>query len=230
MIRDGSMVEQLAVNQLVEGSSPSRGANLIEKIMENLKLSYWSSLGNYSPKSFVCGYCGDKVSSDRGYRNNSEHPIESYIYICPSCGWPTFFERDSNQYPGPILGRDVDNLPVDVESVYKELKTSISVNNYTSALLLGRKLIMHLAVDKAQAPEGKHFVDYIDDLKTAGYIPPNGEIWMKYLKDLGNEKNHEIKIGTEEEAQKVLKFVELLLIFIYELGEKTIKEEPATTN
>lgn len=30
------------------------------------------------------------------------------------------------------------------------------------------------------------------------------------------KKNHEIKIGTKDEAEKILKFIEALLIFMYE--------------
>ena len=75
---------------------------------------------------------------------------------------------------------------------------------------------MHLAVNVAGAKEGEKFVQYIEHLKKSGYIPPNGDKILKYIKDLGNEKNHEIKIGTKEEAEKIIKFIEALLIFIYE--------------
>jgi hypothetical protein len=40
---------------------------------------------------------------------------------------------------------------------------------------------------------------------------------------LGNEKNHEIKIGTKDEAAKILKFIEALLIFMYEFLEEPLK-------
>lgn len=80
---------------------------------------------------------------------------------------------------------------------------------------------MHLAVSVAGAGEGETFVSYINHLKTKGYVPPNGEKWIEKVRELGNEKNHELKIGNQEEAARILKFIEILLIFIYEFSEDT---------
>jgi len=176
--------------------------------------SSWHQAQSIHPKSFTCGFCGDKVGSSHGYYY-SPSPVIS-IYICTSCGCPTFFNDE--QYPGPLIGRNIEKLPRDVAEVYDEIRDSIKQSNNTAALLLGRKLIMHLAVNVAKAKEGESFVDYINHLKEAGYIPPNGQQWIEYIKELGNEKNHELKLGTKEEAEKILKFIEVLLIFIYEFA------------
>lgn len=179
----------------------------------------WNALNKIHPHSYICGFCGDKVASDQGYFNSS-YSVIVYIYICPACGWPTFFDTQKNQYPGPMLGRSIKHLPENIEIVYNELREDIKNSSYTSAVLLGRKLIMHLAVDIAKAPEGESFVKYITHLKSSGYIPPNGDKWLEYMKDMGNEKNHEIKIGGKEEAERIIKFVEMLLIFIYEFSRE----------
>lgn len=160
------------------------------------------------------------MGAHKGYHNSSNGAA---IFICPNCGAPTYFVNNK-QFPGPLLGRNINKLPQDISEIYREIRESIKVSNFTAAQLLGRKLIMHLAVSVANAKEGEAFVKYVDYLKQAGYIPPNGEAWINYVKELGNEKNHEIKIGTLEEAEKILKFIEVLLIFIYEFGEE-IKEE-----
>ena len=128
---------------------------------------------------------------------------------------PTLFYRNE-QHPGPLLGRNIENLPSGVAEIYRELKDTNKNSSFTAVSLLGRKLIMHLAVNVAGAKEGEKFVQYVEYLKKSGYIPPNGDKVLKYIKDLGNEKNHEIKIGTKEEAEKVIKFIEALLIFMYE--------------
>jgi hypothetical protein len=175
---------------------------------------HWINAQSIASKEFVCGYCGCKVGSNHGYYNNSD-AANQRIYICTNCGLPSLF-FNSNQYPGPMLGRDIKKLPLDVESIYKELRDSIKNASFTSTNLLGRKLIMHLAVDIAKAPEGKTFKEYVEHLKNSNFIPPNGDKILDYIKDLGNEKNHEIKIGSEEEAKKILKFIEGLLIFMYE--------------
>ncbi|MCX6704604.1 MAG: DUF4145 domain-containing protein [Candidatus Woesebacteria bacterium] len=120
-------------------------------------------------------------------------------------------------------------MPEDIGKIYEELRLTVKEGAYTATILMGRKLIMHLAVDVAEAKEGETFISYLDHLQKSGYIPPSGKRWLEYLKDLGNEKNHEIKIGNSDEAEKIIKFVEVLLIFMYEfpneLPESTPKEQ-----
>jgi hypothetical protein len=90
---------------------------------------------------------------------------------------------------------------------------------WTASVLLGRKLIMHLAVDIAGAKPGETFVKYVEHLKAQHYIPPKSEKWLTLVKNLGNETNHEIKLATEDEATQVMKFVEILLAFMYEYAD-----------
>ncbi len=132
------------------------------------------------------------------------------------------------QIPGPIIGRNINHLPENVDTIYKEMREDVKNSSYTSAILLGRKLIMHLAVDIAGAEEGKTFVNYVEHLKTSGYIPPNGDKALDYMRKMGNEKNHEIKIGGKDEADKIIRFVEMLLIFMYEVPNEFPQEESPT--
>lgn len=184
----------------------------------------WASLSELSPKKFVCGFCGNKVGADRGFFH-SEKGFTAYIYICPNCGQPTFFDWGGDQHPGPMLGREIANLPNDIKDVYLEIRESIKNDCPTAVILLGRKLVMHIAVNIAKAKEGESFTDYIDHLQKSNYIPPKAEKWLDYMRKLGNEKNHEIKIGSEEEAKKILTFIEMLLIFIYEFPAEFNEEE-----
>jgi hypothetical protein len=186
--------------------------------------SHWQQIGNITSKEFICGYCDCKVGSNHGYFN-SARPNDELIYICTNCGLPSLF-FNLNQYPGPALGRIIKNLPEDVGQVYKEIRDSIKNASYTAATLLGRKLIMHLAVDIAKAVEGLSFAEYIDYLKKSNFIPPNGDKILEYIKNLGNEKNHELKIGKKEEAEKILRFIKGLLIFIYEFPSEFNQGSP----
>ncbi len=177
--------------------------------------SEWNNLSNLGSKSYICGHCGDKIGSSHGYFNT----CGAHIYICTNCGFPTLFYK-GEQIPGPLLGRDVNLLPSDVQEVYKELRDSLKNSNHTAVQLLGRKLIMHLAVDKAGAKEGDTFLNYVDHLKKSGYIPPTAGAWIELIKKIGNDANHEIILGSQEQSEKIVKFIEILLIFMYELSEQ----------
>ena len=187
----------------------------------------WYQRHDLVSKNFVCGFCGLQIGSSHGYYLSGNEIVK--IYLCTNCGNPTYFNEYGLQYPGPMLGREINNLPENIKSVYGEIREDIKNNSFTSALLLGRKLIMHIAVDIAKAIEGLSFVKYIEHLKNSGYISPNGDKCLEYIRELGNEKNHEIKIGTEEEeAKRILKFIEILLIFMYEFPEEFNKEESSS--
>lgn len=173
---------------------------------------HWRSATGISAINYVCGYCGNKVGSHTGYYHETS---SAKIYICPECGFPSLFCAEM-QVPGPLLGREIKNLPDDVGKIYFEIRESIKNNILTGAILLGRKLIMHIAVSATGAPENKTFEFYINHLKEKNYIPPNGEKILEYIRKTGNQKNHQIKIGILEEAEKILRFIEGLLIFIYE--------------
>lgn len=173
---------------------------------------HWSNVGQLSPRPFICGYCGKDIGAHKGYHNSHG---SAYIYICPNCGCPTLFQSNT-QIPGPMMGRDIAGLNEDTAAVYKEMRNSAKDGNNTAVVMLGRKLIMHIAVE-AGADEGKTFAEYVTYLGQQHYTPPNAAPLLDYMRKLGNEKNHEIKLGTAEEAQKIIKFVEALLYFVYEL-------------
>lgn len=68
--------------------------------------------------------------------------------------------------------------------------------------------------------EGETFVVYIDHLSSSGYTPPKSSGWLKKIKDGGNEKNHELKLASIDEAVTYQAFLEMLLTFMYEYGDQ----------
>ncbi len=78
---------------------------------------------------------------------------------------------------------------------------------------------MHIAVDKG-ADEGKRFIEYVEYLSNAGYIPPDGKEWVDHIRSKGNEANHEIVIMSKGDALDLITFIEMLLKFIYEFPSR----------
>lgn len=83
--------------------------------------------------------------------------------------------------------------------------------------MLCRKILMNFAVSKG-AKADKPFAFYVDYLADEGYVPPGGKEWVRSIKDVGNEANHEIPDIDPKRAALVLKFTEMLLRLNYELA------------
>ncbi len=73
----------------------------------------WSSSSVLPSKSYICGYCGNSLASDRGFfAQIPDTNIKSfYIYICHFCFRPTYFDMIGNQTPGFPYGNTVNNIP-----------------------------------------------------------------------------------------------------------------------
>lgn len=176
----------------------------------------WHNTSDIKKAKWKCGYCGVGVGGNVGYHDEHDH---DQIYICPNCSKPTAFILDENnevrQIPGASSSATLEHLPREIYTLYEEIKRCVQYTAYTSAVLAMRKLIMHVAVDKGAKPS-QTFIKYIDFLDTENWIPKSGREWVDNIRKGGNEANHEIVIVEQSEAERLLKFVEMLLQIIYE--------------
>lgn len=181
-----------------------------------------TQLKKVNAKNFICGFCGDKVSSDMGFRIG-ENPDGSRIldgkgiFICPSCKAPTFFEPFyDRQHPGQKIGESIKNLEdKSIATLYDEARNSFAAGAYTGVVLLSRKMLMNLSVVFG-AEEGNSFVYYVNFLEENHYIPKSTRAWVDSIRSQGNEATHRIDLKTKEEAQMILKFIEMLLKIHFE--------------
>jgi uncharacterized protein YlaI len=180
----------------------------------------WQRLTDVPPRTYVCGYCGDKVGPDKAYeasfRDLLNVPHSVRIYICSSCRQPTYFDPEGRQWPGVPIGAQVGALPPDVEAIYDEARRCMSVSAYNTAVMGARKLLMHIAYERGSG-EQRNFKAYVDWLVDNHYVPPGGEGWAHHIRDRGNDANHEIDLIEQHSAEQVLAFVEMLLKFVYEM-------------
>lgn len=179
----------------------------------------WKKPERIKNKSFTCGYCGRYVSSDRGYGLHVHEDASGNqvggIYICPNCNGPSLITPENKVFPGHTMGNPVAHLPKDIEGLYEEARKCTSQDCFTAAVMVCRKILMNIAVDRG-AKAGLIFMDYVNYLSDNGYIPPNGKHWVDHIRKKGNEANHEITIMTEIDAKELLTFVEMLLRFVHE--------------
>jgi hypothetical protein len=76
------------------------------------------------------------------------------------------------------------------------------------------------------ASAGLRFVEYVEFLANAGYVPPNGKAWVDHIRNRGNEATHEIALMQPNDAQDLIQFSEMLLKFIYEFPMKVPGKTP----
>lgn len=175
-------------------------------------MSGWNSVGGIGARQFRCGHCGFKVANDKGYHHNDPN---RRIYVCPNCDKPTYFYAGSLQLPGVVPGNEVEHLPADLASLYKEARNCCGIGAYTASVLASRKMLMNIAVQQG-AKEGLKFIEYVDHLAATGFIPPNGRGWVDHIRRKGNEATHEIALMSQADAEELIAFTEMLLKFIYE--------------
>ena len=182
----------------------------------------WNNRQEISGQSYVCGFCGRYVGPSQGYlgevRDAPRNVQNANIYICPNCQKPTFHHGEE-QVPAPVYGNPVSGVPTEVSSLYDEARRCMSVSAYTAAVLVCRKLLMHIAVQKGEK-EGKSFIAYVEYLSDKGYVPPDGKGWVDHIRNRGNEANHEIAEITREHAEELITFSEMLLKFVFELPSR----------
>ncbi|NRT88720.1 DUF4145 domain-containing protein [Clostridium beijerinckii] len=175
---------------------------------------FTSFIDESSSKSYTCHYCNANTASTFGYWNIDE---ENFIFICPECGHPTYFDSSGTQYPGVAYGdkiKHIDNAAV--EKLYEESRNCMANQCYTATVLCCRKLLMNVSVAKGAA-EGLKFVQYVNYLEDNLFIPPTCRIWVDSIRTKGNEATHEIAIMNEREAKLILNFTSMLLKLIYEM-------------
>jgi hypothetical protein len=140
---------------------------------------------------------------------------------CPACQEGSVKTRFSVVYPIAPAGRAVKNLPGDVEQAWQEAGVAHSAGAYTAAEMMCRKILMHLAVDRANAKAGDPFTSYIDALDKAGFITAGLKPVIDQVRSRGNVANHKLPASSEQESMVTLTITGHLLEAVYELPAMT---------
>ena len=171
---------------------------------------------------YQCGYCETLVGSQRGMVATG-HGV--FAVICPSCGCISMVGMNGYQSPGEAYGNHVENLPDDVKYLYDETRDCYKTEAYTGAILIARKCLANVAVDLG-AEDGKSFVSYVDYLSKNGYIAPKSRNWVDEIRKEGNSATHNRASKNKDDATKILRFLEMLLLINYEFNDlKTPKKD-----
>lgn len=181
-------------------------------------------------RKYVCGWCGCSVSTSVGLCKAEEwyapsappwhrQRRSSNIRACPECWYATTFVGEKHQLPAPRLGENLDasDKSDDVNMIvalYDEARIALSQDASSCAVLMFRKLLMHIAVEQG-AKEDLRFVDYVKHLKNENVVGRPQHALVDRIKDDGNEENHEITRASPEHAKDLLNLVTLLIQSVY---------------
>lgn len=163
--------------------------------------------------SWFCGWCGKGVSAEPHLGRAA-----GYAVICPNCMRFSIHDQATQSMSPPARRHDpVAHLPADVEVAWEEAVKAAGVGASTAAEIMCRKILMHVSVDVAASQPGKSFVQYIDDLDGAGYIPMGLKVKIDEIRTRGNVANHELPASTAADAERTLAVTRHLLVSVYEL-------------
>lgn len=193
--------------------------------MGEFKKGNWGKINEGRTKAFICWNCGKEIASEKYYcTDDGRGHLLSFIYICHNCNAPTIIDDENKQILLPLPGAEIKKLPEDIKRIYLEIRKSMQSRCFNGAIMLMRKLTMHIAIEEG-GEEGKKFIEYIDYLCEQGIVPKKSKNKADSVRTLGNSTNHEIENRTEEEAKNCFEFIELLLRVNYEFADEGGEDE-----
>lgn len=123
--------------------------------------------------SITCGHCGKGVAADIVAQQQPFVRGMQRVVLwlkCPSCNDASVMTSSHAVYPAAPAGRSIQHLPEDIERAWQEARTAHAVAAYTASEMMLRKILMHVAVDKAKSKAGQTFASYVQDLENNGYL------------------------------------------------------------
>lgn len=171
-------------------------------------------------ESITCGHCGVGVAATIIHQAqpliNGQARSVQWLQ-CPSCHDASVKTASRAVYPVAPAGRTVQHLPEDVGRAWQEARTAHAVAAYTASEMMCRKILMHISVDKAGSSPGGSFLEYVNDLESAGFITAGLKPVVDQVRQRGNIANHELPSSEEQDSLLTLTITEHLLEGMYEL-------------
>ncbi len=123
--------------------------------------------------------------------------------------WPLKYESFPNHWPEPV-GR-----------YWLQAKSNIIEENWDAATLMARSA-MQIAL-REKGAEGKNLKQEIENLANKGVLPPTMKEWSDHVREIGNESAHpmpDAEAKDQKDAQDIIKFLDFLLEYLYDLPFK----------
>jgi len=174
-------------------------------------------------QSYRCGYCNRVVHGLVVSRIiDDEEGYESIWLLCPNCKRGSVKTPENVIVPYAKASANIPGLSPNLEKAYNEAGDCLSIGSFTACEMVCRKILMSVAVDRG-AKENLTFKQYVNYLESNGDITSNMKPWVVFIKDSGNDANHELALSSKEHAESTFDFTTQLLTLIYGMQHRINK-------
>ncbi|TQO20991.1 uncharacterized protein DUF4145 [Rhodoglobus vestalii] len=181
--------------------------------------------GNFSKsdnRAFVLGECPNCAGTQLillGYKTISS-PITRWLR-CANCEHG-LVQNGSKTSPSTLPLRVPKGVSGGELELWNEIRECLGGGTTTAAVMLCRKLLLHIAVSQGLHEKGENgrspnFLQAVNHLESEGVITKKMRVWVDRIKDVGNEANHVIASVSKAQAMDVAEFTEQLLRLTYEM-------------
>ena len=198
-----------------------------------------------------CPHCGTEVVSFvmSGSYRHPKHNTLRVMLVCEVCSEPVIaaypdgpvqewvggtrkvFPTEVNQiwmWPKASVPTAPNAVPTNIASLYVQAMAALKRGHYDAAGPLLRR-IMEVTM-KNLHPEGAgSLYDRINGLPEDKGITPTMKQWAHAVRLIGREATHDEDLVTNEEAEDMQAFVELFLVYAFDLPSRIVARKAAHT-
>jgi hypothetical protein len=177
--------------------------------------------------SKICPHCLSKAHFST--RANQPHGSEVHtIDACHGCGRLVYRLVDSStrrkmQWPPLGLQPAHPSVPIPIGSDWHEAHLCQSVGAFRAAAAMARRAVQGIAIERGAT--GSTLNAQLKDLEAKATLHPTLIEWADHIRLLGNSGAHPgtdgLETVSEEEAAEVVRFLDELLRWLYELPAET---------
>jgi hypothetical protein len=125
-------------------------------------------------------------------------------------------------YPAPLTVDAPEHTPPNIANFFRQAKTAFRASSasknlgFDAAATMARKSIETAC--KHIDPDSKgSLYDRIESLAEQDFITPDMKDWAHEIRDIGNDGSHETEPLSKEDAEDVLNFTEMFLMYLFTL-------------
>jgi hypothetical protein len=191
-----------------------------------------------------CPFCFEKGNFELAFHAEKKKPNSNKVlnfdtYKCGNCAGYVMVLWSSSEYsygprnslhsfkvlPWPLqINSAPEHWPDDIQRYWIQAKKNILDENWDAAALMARSALQIIL--RENNAQGRTLKNEIDDLANKGLLPPIMKDWSDNIRELGNDAAHP-RLGQDptsaEDAKDVMKFLDFLIEYLYDLPNKIEK-------